>query len=197
MLPRAALADSVFAFADLVTALDHDWSATLAHGDDLAVTFGIVNAASPIHAMAKVPGELSFCLDLRSGEKDILERTNAKLVKRIAEIKHRTVSGSPWPAEPLDPSTIVGRAEGLRAAVDLHQLPPEMLSGGGHDAAAFAAAGWEASMLFVRNDHSSNPDETMDLQDLAEAVAVLGHGSTTNRMETSISNFLKTDLNDN
>ena len=60
--------------------------------------------------------------------------------------------------------------------MDLHRRPPEMLSGGGHDAAAFAAAGWDASMLFVRNEHGShNPDETMDLKDLAEAVAVLAH----------------------
>ena len=178
--PRNTRADSVFAFADLVTALDHDWSATLAHGDDLAVTFGIVNAASPIHAMAKVPGELSFCLDLRSGEKDILERTNAKLVKRIAEIEAqrpgiRFALGPQSRSTPVQLSAVL--LEGLKqAALDLHQLPPEMLSGGGHDAAAFAAAGWEASMLFVRNDHGShNPDETMDLQDLAEAVAVLGH----------------------
>ena len=58
--PATARADSVFAFADLVTALDSEWFDTLARGGHLAVTFGIVNAASPIHAMAKVPGELSF-----------------------------------------------------------------------------------------------------------------------------------------
>ena len=178
--PRTARADSVFAFADLVTALDRDWSETLARGDDLAVTFGIVNAASPIHAMAKVPGELSFCLDLRSDEEDILERTNAKLAKRIAEIEAQR-SGIRFQLGPQSRSTPVQLSavllEGLRqAALDLNRRPPEMLSGGGHDAAAFAAAGWDASMLFVRNEHGShNPDEAMDLQDLAEAVAVLAH----------------------
>ena len=67
--------------------------------------------------------------------------------------------------------------KGLRqAALALHLCPPEMLSGGGHDAAAFAAAGWEAAMLFVRNEHGShNPDEAMHPEDLAEAVAVLAH----------------------
>ena len=178
--PRTARADSVFAFADLVTAMDSEWFDTLTRGDDLAVTFGIVNAASPIHAMAKVPGELSFCLDLRSGERDILERTNAKLAERIAEIEVqrpgiRFALGPQSRSTPVQLSTVL--LEGLRqAALDLQHCPPEMLSGGGHDAAAFAAAGWDASMLFVRNEHGShNPDETMDLQDLAEAVAVLAH----------------------
>ena len=178
--PRTARADSVFAFADLVTALDSEWFDTLARGDDLAVTFGIVNAASPIHAMAKVPGELSFCLDLRSGERAILERTNAKLAERIAEIEEqrpgiRFTLGPQSRSTPIQLSAVL--LEGLRqAAMDLHRRPPEMLSGGGHDAAAFASAGWDASMLFVRNEHGShNPDETMDLLDLAEAVAVLAH----------------------
>lgn len=178
--PRTARADTVFAFADLVTALDSDWYDTLTRGDDLVVTFGIVNAASPIHAMAKVPGELSFCLDLRSGERDILKRTNAKLAKRIAEIEVQR-PGIRFELGPQSRSTPVQLSAVLlkrlrQAALDLHRRPPEMLSGGGHDAAAFAAAGWDASMLLVRNEHGShNPDETMDLQDLAEAVAVLAH----------------------
>ena len=178
--PRTTRADSVFAFADLVKALDSDWSEALANGDDLAVTFGIVNAASPTHAMAKVPGQLSFCLDLRSDKKDILERTNAKLTKRIAKIEAER-PGIRFALGPRSHSTPVQLSSMLlkclrQAALDLHQRPPEMLSGGGHDAAAFATAGWDASMLFVRNEHGShNPDETMDLHDLAEAVAVLAH----------------------
>ena len=178
--PRAARADSVFAFADLVTALDSDWAETLARGDDLAVTFGIVDAAGPLHAMAKVPGELGFCLDLRSGDKAILERTDAKLAIQIAGIEAqrpgiRFALGPQSRSIPAQLSAVL--LEGLRqAALALHRRPPEMLSGGGHDAAAFAAAGWDAAMLFVRNEHGShNPDEAMHPQDLAEAVAVLAH----------------------
>lgn len=178
--PRAARADSVFAFADLVTALDSYWSETLARGDDLAVTFGIVDAAGPVHAMAKVPGELGFCLDMRSDEKVILERTNAKLATQIARIETqrpgiRFALGPQSRSTPVQLSAVL-LANLRQAALALHRRPPEMLSGGGHDAAAFTAAGWDAAMLFVRNEHGShNPDEAMDLQDLAEAVAVLAH----------------------
>ena len=178
--PRAARADSVFAFADLVTALDSDWAETLARGDDLAVTFGIVDAASPVHAMAKVPGELGFCLDLRSDDKAILERIDAKLAIRIAGIEAQRPGiqfalGPQSHSMPVQLSAVL--LEGLRqAALALYRPLPEMLSGGGHDAAAFAAAGWDAAMLFVRNEHGShNPDEAMHPQDLAEAVAVLAH----------------------
>ncbi len=49
--------------------------------------------------------------------------------------------------------------------------PRRMLSGGGHDAAAFATAGWESGMVFIRNwDGSHCPEEGMDLEDLARAV---------------------------
>jgi N-carbamoyl-L-amino-acid hydrolase len=49
-----------------------------------------------------------------------------------------------------------------------------MLSGGGHDAAAFAQAGWDSVMVFLRNwDGSHNPKEGMDSRDLAEAVRAL------------------------
>ena len=178
--PRTARADTVFAFADLVKAMDDDWAETLASGDDLSVTFGIVDAAGPVHAMAKVPGELGFCLDLRSSNKCILDRADENLATRIAEIEKQRPGiqfelGSQSCSTPVQLSPVL--LEYLRqSAQALHQNPHEMLSGGGHDAAAFATAGWETAMLFVRNEHGShNPMETMDLQDLAEAVAVLAY----------------------
>lgn len=176
--PRATRADTVFAFADLVTAIDGDWTQTLARGDDLVVTFGVVDAASPVHAMAKVPGELGFCLDLRSGDKGILDQTDDTLAARIAQIEAdrpgiRFELGAQSRSVPVRLSP--GLLEELRqAAQALPRHPGKMLSGGGHDAAAFSAAGWDAAMLFVRNQHGShNPMEAMDPQDLAEAVAVL------------------------
>jgi N-carbamoyl-L-amino-acid hydrolase len=49
-----------------------------------------------------------------------------------------------------------------------------MVSGGGHDAATYAAAGIPATMLFIRNEHGShNPAEHMDFSDFDRAVAVL------------------------
>ena len=53
----------------------------------------------------------------------------------------------------------------------LGDRPRRMLSGGGHDAAAFAAAGWDSVMVFIRNWNGSHcPEEAMDEADLARAV---------------------------
>jgi N-carbamoyl-L-amino-acid hydrolase len=50
----------------------------------------------------------------------------------------------------------------------------DIASGAGHDAATFAAEGVPTAMLFVRNRNGShNPDEQMDLADLAGGVAIL------------------------
>jgi N-carbamoyl-L-amino-acid hydrolase len=63
------------------------------------------------------------------------------------------------------------------AARALGHTPRRMLSGGGHDAAAFAQAGWDSVMVFLRNwDGSHNPDEGMDPADLVAAVDAL-HGA--------------------
>ena len=49
-----------------------------------------------------------------------------------------------------------------------------MASGAGHDAAAFAAAGIPAAMLFVRNQNGShNPHEAMALPDFDLACQVI------------------------
>jgi N-carbamoyl-L-amino-acid hydrolase len=61
-----------------------------------------------------------------------------------------------------------------RAARAAGHRPPHLLSGGGHDAAAFAAAGWDSAMIFLRNWNGSHcPEEGMDPADLAAAVGVL------------------------
>jgi N-carbamoyl-L-amino-acid hydrolase len=49
-----------------------------------------------------------------------------------------------------------------------------MVSGGGHDAATYAAAGIPATMIFIRNENGShNPHEHMDFSDFDRALAVL------------------------
>jgi N-carbamoyl-L-amino-acid hydrolase len=175
--PRAARSDTVFALADLVTAMDRHWEAILGEGRDLAVTFGRVDAATPEHAFAKVPGHLDFCVDLRSDDVAVLERADAILKGEIARIEQaralrfelrRQSRSTPSRLSPRLAGAIGGAARGLGFA------PRTMLSGGGHDAAAFAQAGWEAAMIFLRNANGShNPDEAMDLRDLAAAVGVL------------------------
>jgi len=52
--------------------------------------------------------------------------------------------------------------------------PRRMLSGGGHDAAAFSAAGWHSVIVFIRNWNGSHcPEEAMDEADLARAAAAV------------------------
>lgn len=175
--PRESRADAVFAFADLVTAMDRIWAAELAAGQDLAITFGRVDAASPEHAFAKVPGHLGFCIDIRSRDVAELDRLDASMQAEIRVIEARRgvrfdlgLRSRSQPA-PLSEPLVEAIAEGARRR---HQSPRRMLSGGGHDAAAFAAAGWEAVMIFLRNwNGSHNPAEGMDPADLAEAVRTL------------------------
>lgn len=175
--PRRSRADTVFALADLVTAMDRDWEQLLAEGHDLAVTFGRVDAASEEHAFAKVPGRLDFCVDLRSDDVAVLDRADALFRAHVAGIEARRGVrfdlGAQSRSQPCSLSATLGAAIGEGAA-RLGRAPRTMLSGGGHDAAAFAQAGWESVMVFLRNwNGSHNPDEAMDPADLALAVEAL------------------------
>lgn len=172
--PRAARNDAVFAFADLVTAMDRHWGAC---HDDLAITFGRVDAASAEHAFAKVPGQLGFCIDIRSDDVAVLDRMDALLRHEVAAIEaRRGVAFALGVQSRSQPSLLSqGLAERIAdGASRLGHAPRRMLSGGGHDAAAFAQGGWDAVMVFLRNwDGSHCPAEGMDPADLALAVHTL------------------------
>jgi N-carbamoyl-L-amino-acid hydrolase len=173
--PREGRADAVVAFSDLVMAMDRVWAEMLGNGVDLTVTFGKVDAAGPAHAMAKVAGELGFCLDVRSADVEALEAADRRLRAEIARIEGerpgiRFELGAQSRSQPARLSLEMARwvAEG---AARLGDIPRRMLSGGGHDAAAFAAAGWDSVMVFIRNWNGSHcPEEGMDEVDLARAV---------------------------
>ncbi len=173
--PRGKRADAVVGFADLVMAMDRVWQAMLDQGHDVTVTFGCVDAATPAHAMAKVAGELGFCLDLRSGDTATLDRADQLLRAEIASIQaarpgvtiHLGQQSRSQPAQ-LSPTLADLVAAGAGALGD---APRRMLSGGGHDAAAFAAAGWDSLMVFIRNWNGSHcPEEGMDSADLIRAI---------------------------
>jgi beta-ureidopropionase / N-carbamoyl-L-amino-acid hydrolase len=175
--PREARADAVLAFADLAMAMDRAWSEILASGEDIALTFGRVDAATAEHAFAKVPGRVDFCVDLRSDRVAILDRADDILKAEVARVeRERSVRFDLGPMSRSAPSALsldLGTAFG-NAAKSLGYSARMMLSGGGHDAAAFAAAGWQSSMVFLRNKNGShNPDEAMDPVDLADAVRAL------------------------
>lgn len=173
--PRDQRADTLVALSDLVMAMDAAWAEMLSAGDDLTVTFGRVDAATAAHAMAKVAGELDFCLDLRSRDMAVLERADARLRAEIARIEAaRPGIGFDLGRQSRSPPAalsgdMVNRID--RGARRIGDTPRRMLSGGGHDAAAFAVAGWDSAMIFIRNWNGSHcPEEGMDEADLAQAV---------------------------
>ncbi|WP_083217378.1 hydantoinase/carbamoylase family amidase [Thioclava sp. SK-1] len=182
--PRPSRADAVMAFADLAMAMDQHWAGILAQGDDLAVTFGRVDAATAVHAMAKVPGQLEFCLDMRSDTVAVLERANGALMQEIARIEAarpgiRFDLGAQSRSQPATLSTAMQDFVAKGADL-LGHAPRRMVSGGGHDAAAFAANGWESVLVFIRNwDGSHCPQEGMNPEDLVQAtlaiLAAVGH----------------------
>jgi len=173
--PRAGRADAVVAFSKLVLAMDRVWDGLLTEGADLTVTFGRVDAAGPAHAMAKVAGTLGFCLDMRSSDAATLDKADGLLRLEIERIEAETPAirfdlGRQSRSQPAELSQqmvdFVVQGAGLMGC-----RPRRMLSGGGHDAAAFAAAGWQSVMVFIRNWNGSHcPEEGMDIGDLAVAV---------------------------
>ena len=179
--PREQRGDTVVALSDLVMAMDRIWAEFLEEGADLTVTFGRVDAATPAHAMAKVAGELDFCLDLRSRDVAVLERADARLRSEIARIEAARAGinfdlGAQSRSRPAGLSqTMVDRI--ARGARDIGDQPRCMLSGGGHDAAAFAVGGWDSVMIFIRNWNGSHcPEEGMDEADLQRAVRAVYAG---------------------
>ncbi|MGY9047103.1 allantoate amidohydrolase [Puniceibacterium antarcticum] len=176
--PRGSRADAVVALAELILRMDAVWEKMLGEGHDLTVTFGKVDAASPQHAMAKVAGQAAFCLDLRSDITATLEAANAALLEQIMKIESmrpgiRFDLGVQSRSAPARLSSAMAAFVAVGAAAQ-GDSPRYMLSGGGHDAAAFGAAGWDSVMVFIRNWNGSHcPEEAMDEEDLARAVAAV------------------------
>ena len=149
----------------------------LDEGKDIAVTVGRIDAATSEHAFAKVPGRLEFCIDLRSVDDTALDRMDALLKQEIAKVEAKRGVRFKLGTQSRSTPTVLSNNLGDKveeAARALGIEPRRMLSGGGHDAAAFALAGWESLMVFIRNwNGSHNPDEAMDPEDLITAVRVI------------------------
>ena len=173
--PREGRADAVVALSELVVAMNRVWDEILEAGHDLTVTFGKLDAAGPAHAMAKVAGHAGFCIDLRSDDQTTLDAADAAFKAEIARIEAATPGikfdlGLQTRSKPerMSPEMAGWVSDGAARRGD---SPRRMLSGGGHDAAAFATAGWDSVMVFIRNwDGSHCPEEGMDEADLAVAV---------------------------
>jgi N-carbamoyl-L-amino-acid hydrolase len=169
--------DAVFAFSDLVRALDVFWAQLDAAGDDATITFGQVSTDPALQAFSKIPGELRFSLDVRSGDASVLERIRERLRLAVQEIERsRGVSFDLGPLTGSKPAVLSCELQDRLACFANSRGVPflKLPSGAGHDAAVFAQQGVPTAMIFVRNDNGShNPDEEMELEDLDPAIEIL------------------------
>ncbi len=174
--PRKYRHDAAIALAELAHRLDEEWARLDALGRELVCTFCVL-ATTAEAGFTKIPGEARFELDVRSVDRANCDALFAALHRMVPEIEARRgvrfELGTERDSQPglMDQ----GVREGLaKAARDLGIAYKVMPSGGGHDAAAFAAAGIPAGMIFVRNQNGShNPDEDMRTEDFAQATSVL------------------------
>jgi len=157
-VPRWLRHDAFFAVADLITS-------------------GIVGTDPAEHAMARIPGKLSFSLDIRSQSPETLEAFYDLFLSECEGIaQERGVRFIPGRRVDAAPATMdPGLMEVLRSQLRAMGQPDEPIpSGAGHDAAVFAHAGVPSAMIFVRNANGShNPREAMEMSDFHVGVEVL------------------------
>lgn len=176
-VPRAFRRDAALAGVALIAALDARWAMLEAGGADLVFTAGIL-ATDPVHhTSTKVPGLLRFSLDIRSIDADLLAEIDHWLkteALRIGDARGVDFDfGPPTHAAPARMDAGL-RALLMREAATAGVPAKEMASGAGHDCATFAGAGVPSAMLFLRNRNGShNPDEALDMPDVAAGLAVL------------------------
>jgi N-carbamoyl-L-amino-acid hydrolase len=175
--PRRFRRDAAMAGADLAMALDQMWEAQEKAGIALAITFGRFHTDAAVHGMTTVPGAFEFSLDVRAYDPAVLSGIEDMMMTAIRQIElRRNVSfelGRRASASVgvVDPDIVMQMED---AARDLGIRTMRLGSPASHDAAAFAAAGVPAGMLFVRNEHGShNPREHMEIDDFLDACAVL------------------------
>jgi N-carbamoyl-L-amino-acid hydrolase len=173
--------DAVFAVSELVARIDELWSEYVAAERDLVGTVGTLGTNAAHHAVSRIPGEVSFSLEMRSLHHDTLKAfysaalAEAKSIETSRQVRFEfdkridtapAAMHGPW----TDVFVRQARDKGWKGV-----LTP---SGAGHDAAVFANVGIPSAMIFIRNQHGShNPHEAMGLDDFLAATEVLYHST--------------------
>jgi N-carbamoyl-L-amino-acid hydrolase len=174
--PRRLRKDAAIALAELAYRLDAEWARLEAAGHALVCTFCVL-ATAPEAGFTLIPGEAGFQLDMRSENRASVDLLHDALMRLVGEIEQTrgvrfdlgAESGSQ--GSPMDAQIQQELGDAAQAA----GVPfRRMLSGGGHDTAAFAQAGIPACLMFVRNQHGShNPREAMRMEDFDAACDVI------------------------
>jgi N-carbamoyl-L-amino-acid hydrolase len=176
-VPRVARRDAVMAATAFVQEIEGYWLAQEAAGADFVATVGEFFTSAGQHTITKIPGEVRFTLDMRSENNAVLMAAHAHLsikAREIAEARHVSIDLGPHTHAQAATMDSDLRARLRRLAV-AHGIPAmELPSGGGHDCATFANQGVPSAMVFIRNDKGShNPDETMEIADMALALRLV------------------------
>lgn len=176
-VPRWLRKDAVFALAELLMRLDENWQALNSRGVDLVVTSGVVGTDPRRHSISRIPGEVTFSLEIRSQSLETLEAFYQLVLVECAGIEKSRGVKFEFGERILSEPGLIDRewATRLRRICGALQYPYiDIPSGAGHDAAIFANAGVPAGMIFIRNDNGShNPDEKMALEDFMMGSEVL------------------------
>jgi beta-ureidopropionase / N-carbamoyl-L-amino-acid hydrolase len=176
-VPRELRRDAVSAVVDLLHRIDSHWIKFLEQNLDLVITSGVLSTPSQNHSPSRIAGEITFSLDVRSIDLEVLEniraliRAEMEIVQRERQVRFKIGTEYLTPPEKMD-STLRAR---LTEFAERYEIPYiELASGSGHDAMVFARNRIPSAMIFVRNEHGShNPNETMSMSDFLQACELL------------------------
>ena len=176
-VPRHLRQDAAIATAKLIAHADERWKALIAAGnDDLVFTCGILHTDPAEHAMTKVPGEVTFSLNIGATTDPAMDALHDDIVRCSQELaaEHNVrFDFGPrvgTPATRLDAKIQTEAANCARALGIAARSMPTV----GHDAATFARLGVPSAVLLVRNENGShNPAEAMTIPDFMAGVHVL------------------------
>ena len=176
-VPRHLRRDAAIATAKLIAHADERWRALIDAGnDDLVFTCGILHTDPAEHAMTKVPGEVTFSLNIGATADAAMEALHGDILQRAGElaaehsVRFDLGARVGTPATRLDANIQAVAADAARTLGIAARSMPTV----GHDAATFARLGVPAAVLLVRNENGShNPAEAMAIPDFMLGVHVL------------------------
>lgn len=176
-VPQDMRRDAVLATAELINRIEDYCSELRALQKDVVFAVGRLHTDAAADSLSKVPGLVSFTIDVRSQDGPLLAAVNSRIGELATIIgERRNVSFELSDRAVVEPTTMdLSFRESLRQAATMLDLDaPEVPCGAGHDAAEFVRAGIPSCMLFVRNvGESHNPDEMMTLADFRDGVLLL------------------------
>ncbi len=176
-VPREYRRDALLAAAAFAGALEARWEDWLAQGRDMVATLGRFSTDPAQASLTKVPGLVTFTLDIRSEDEALLRDAEDFVVAAARDIgAQRGVAIDLGRIDRAAPATMSpdlrGRLRDLAAELGIPAI--DLASGGGHDAANFALAGIPTAIIFVRNPNGSHhPDEDMPIADFGQGARLL------------------------